>query len=111
MAIGAATVLPPIVALWFGEGGGPPVPLVGLVAIVGTLLAVGLLTPVAGMAMTVLAVAAASGVADLPPDTPVTSWLVVAMALALVLLGPGAYSVDARLFGRREVVVSHPPRR
>ena len=30
-------------------------------------------------------------------------------AVALALLGPGAYSLDARLFGRRELVV--PPRK
>lgn len=31
-------------------------------------------------------------------------WL-AAIAIALALLGPGAYSVDARLFGRREIVI------
>jgi hypothetical protein len=35
--------------------------------------------------------------------------LVCATGLALSLLGPGAYSVDAKLFGRREVVF--PPDR
>lgn len=33
---------------------------------------------------------------------------VIAMALALALTGPGAYSLDARLFGRREI--TFPPR-
>lgn len=28
-----------------------------------------------------------------------------AMSLTLVLLGPGAYSLDARLFGRREIII------
>jgi uncharacterized membrane protein YphA (DoxX/SURF4 family) len=27
------------------------------------------------------------------------------MTLALVLLGPGAFSVDARLFGHREIII------
>ena len=32
--------------------------------------------------------------------------LVIVDALALAVLGPGAYSVDAYLFGRREIVIS-----
>jgi uncharacterized membrane protein YphA (DoxX/SURF4 family) len=31
--------------------------------------------------------------------------LAVMMAISLALLGPGAYSVDARLFGRREITI------
>lgn len=49
------------------------------------------------------------------------AWLVVAggftatasgpllAALALALIGPGAYSIDARLFGRRVLVYPPPP--
>jgi hypothetical protein len=39
-----------------------------------------------------------------------TAWAAVAAvdALALALLGPGAYSLDARLFGRRVVVIPPP---
>jgi hypothetical protein len=32
------------------------------------------------------------------------------MAVAVALLGPGAFAVDARLFGRREVVIPRPSR-
>jgi hypothetical protein len=36
----------------------------------------------------------------------------VGSSVAAVLLGPGAYSADARLFGRREVVIDlEPPSR
>jgi uncharacterized membrane protein YphA (DoxX/SURF4 family) len=31
----------------------------------------------------------------------------IASSLALALLGPGAYSIDARLFGRWEIVIPH----
>ena len=47
---------------------------------------------------------------------PFGSWLALAffivMATAIVLLGPGAFSLDARLFGRREIVIplaARPP--
>jgi uncharacterized membrane protein YphA (DoxX/SURF4 family) len=34
----------------------------------------------------------------------------VAAALVIVLTGPGALSLDARLFGRREIVIPRTPR-
>jgi uncharacterized membrane protein YphA (DoxX/SURF4 family) len=34
-----------------------------------------------------------------------TALQLTVMSLILVLLGPGAYSVDARLFGRREIII------
>jgi uncharacterized membrane protein YphA (DoxX/SURF4 family) len=30
----------------------------------------------------------------------------VILSLVIILLGPGAYSIDARLFGRREIILS-----
>jgi uncharacterized membrane protein YphA (DoxX/SURF4 family) len=38
-------------------------------------------------------------------ETPLTTMLAAVVATALVCLGPGAFSVDARLFGRREVII------
>jgi uncharacterized membrane protein YphA (DoxX/SURF4 family) len=32
----------------------------------------------------------------------------IAILLAIIVLGPGAFSVDARLFGRREIIISAP---
>ena len=41
-----------------------------------------------------------------------TAWncagISIPVALVLALLGPGGYSVDARLFGRRSVVINDP---
>ncbi|HTZ96223.1 MAG TPA: hypothetical protein VMB18_07490 [Terriglobales bacterium] len=38
-------------------------------------------------------------------ETPITTMLAAVIAAALICLGPGAFSVDARLFGRREVII------
>ncbi len=77
----------------------------------GAALLLGILTPVAAG----LAALAGAGVAlsRLPPAIPDVLGgtpaviLVALMAVAVVLLGPGAWSLDARLFGRREIVI--PP--
>ncbi|HEX3543577.1 MAG TPA: hypothetical protein VHT31_03545 [Candidatus Acidoferrum sp.] len=34
----------------------------------------------------------------------------IVMAAAIALLGPGAFSLDARLFGRREILIPPPSR-
>ncbi len=72
---------------------------------------IGFVTPLAAC-VTILSTAflAASG---LPPSTPVaaasaiTPIFLTADALSLLLLGPGALSLDARLFGRREIIIPH----
>jgi len=77
-------------------------------ALAGLALLPGLMTPVAG---TVLA---AGGVAILLwrnasvlelLDSRMALFEFVVMAASLAVLGPGANSVDARLFGRREVTI------
>jgi len=40
-------------------------------------------------------------------ETPLLTILVALVAISIVLLGPGALSVDARVFGRREIII--PP--
>ena len=85
-----------------------------IVASSGLSLLVGFMTPV-GSVMSALVVA---GIALnwLPQDVlsvfqnKLGASLVAAMAVALALLGPGAYSIDSRLFGRREIVIPQFPR-
>jgi hypothetical protein len=68
-------------------------------------LTIGFLTPLLSFAVCISAAGAL--LIGLPSDSLVLLLLVLDSA-ALGLLGPGAYSLDARLFGRRVIVV--PPR-
>jgi uncharacterized membrane protein YphA (DoxX/SURF4 family) len=82
-------------------------------------LVAGFLTPAAaaGVGVSTLAIAVASPA--LIGTSFAAHWqgvgLVAADALALAMLGPGAHSVDAWLFGRREIVIPatslRPPHR
>ena len=81
----------------------------------GALLILGFLTPaavsVAGLTTIAIVVARTA-----PSDSrlvmdEVGALLIAADAVALALLGPGAHSMDAYLFGRREIVITHDARR
>ncbi|HME39350.1 MAG TPA: hypothetical protein VKG63_10360 [Steroidobacteraceae bacterium] len=64
----------------------------------GTLLLAGLWTPVAGALVTI------DALWEVFSSGHPSSWLLLAtLATALVLIGPGAWSVDARLFGWRRL--------
>jgi len=72
-------------------------------ALAGVLLVAGLWTPVAGVVM-------ACAEAWLAFSSPAHPWIPAALAVlgvTLALIGPGAWSVDARLYGRKHIV---PPR-
>lgn len=66
-------------------------------------LCVGYLTPVAAAVSVVMELAAW----PLGPGAVAAMHVcAILVALALAMLGPGAYSMDARLFGRRRVIFS-----
>jgi len=82
--------------------------LVAAAVLVGILLVIGLFTPVSSFAA--VAFSLTNLLIDGHPSNSVI--IVVATAIlesiALALLGPGAYSLDAKLFGRRVMVVPPP---
>ena len=43
-------------------------------------------------------------------ETRSTPVLALTIAAAIAFIGPGAFSVDARIFGRREVIIGQDPR-
>jgi uncharacterized membrane protein YphA (DoxX/SURF4 family) len=87
----------------------------GLTAVLsGALLVVGLLTPCASVLVVVGSLATAQpwfpGVTQVAGGDPIAAVIVALVSAAIVPLGPGAFSVDARLFGRREIVIRQEPR-
>ena len=66
---------------------------------VGILLLAGLWTPIAGALVAVIALWNAFS----HPGNPWTCILLGTLGAALALLGPGAWSVDARLFGWKRI--------
>lgn len=90
----------------------------GLLAIAsGALLLVGYLTPFASVLTGLISVG--NNLLWFPPrsdnlfHSKLATLLATSIALALLCLGPGAFSIDARMFGRHEIVIpdaSHPRR-
>jgi hypothetical protein len=87
----------------------------GVLVTCATALAAGFLTPIVVTVVVVTGVAAgiAAGWSVLVPAeaTLVASYVPVlelAILVSVGMLGPGAYSVDAHLFGRQEIII--PPR-
>jgi uncharacterized membrane protein YphA (DoxX/SURF4 family) len=83
---------------------------VGLLVVAGAIgLVAGFMTPGAAVAVSLTTLFIA--LTWIPPlgatleVAYVVALLVIVDALALAVLGPGAYSVDARLFGRREIII------
>jgi uncharacterized membrane protein YphA (DoxX/SURF4 family) len=84
--------------------------------LVGASLLIGFMTPIAGASASLgnLAICVSwfltSG--ENAHDRAVAAIYLVVISIAITLLGPGAFSLDARLFGPREIIIpeaSRPP--
>ena len=79
----------------------------------GVLLLIGFLTPFAGILLGLGGGAILLSILSAPDpnllDSRVSMVFVVVVAAAIVFLGPGALSLDSRLFGRREIIIPSGP--
>jgi putative oxidoreductase len=67
----------------------------------GTLLLAGLWTPMTGALVAIIEL----WIAFSQPNELWTSLLLGALGAGLAMLGPGAWSIDARLFGRKRIEI------
>jgi uncharacterized membrane protein YphA (DoxX/SURF4 family) len=84
----------------------------GLLSVMmGASLLIGFLTPVVsfltGLGGITIALSWFPATSQNLFDTSLSIIFVIAMNASIFLLGPGAFSIDARLFGRREIII--PP--
>ena len=70
-----------------------------IAVVTGILLLIGLWTPIAGAAVAILEFS----IAALATRDPSIHLLLAAMGAGLAMLGPGAWSIDSRLFGRKRL--------
>ena len=101
MFVRAATTIPLVQFIAGSPGTTLPVSVIFqfLAAICSALLVIGLWTPVAGLFMAISEMALL-----LFPSTSISMHVVLAsLGVALAMIGPGAWSVDARLFGRKRI--------
>jgi uncharacterized membrane protein YphA (DoxX/SURF4 family) len=77
----------------------------------GLLLLIGLFTSPAGVVAGLSALACSMNwLPGISPLEPVLTGIFLAVTcLSLAMLGPGEWSIDARLFGRREIIIPPSP--
>jgi len=83
----------------------PPATIVLQIVVIGTgtLLLVGLWTPVAGTLAAIAKVSIAASRFFAHSGDPWTPLAMAVLGATLAMVGPGAWSVDARLFGRKHI--------
>lgn len=75
----------------------------------GAFLLAGLMTPLVAVLVAAGGMAVALSWLPLPGQDLFASYLaifnLIVLSIAIALLGPGAFSLDARMFGRREITI------
>jgi uncharacterized membrane protein YphA (DoxX/SURF4 family) len=114
-AVGVTSVIQGGFYFAHGENSTLETSVIGLLAILGgASILLGFLTPV--VASLVGLVVIGIGCSWFPPvarnlfDAALPTVLLVTIAAAVVFLGPGALSIDARLFGRRQIIIPQTSR-
>jgi putative oxidoreductase len=103
LRLGAGIALISLCISSFFAAAGEPVSIVQdlLEAIGGTLLLAGLWTPVTGTSVAIDELWIALSVHSSPQDGQWIHILLAVLTAGVAMLGPGAWSIDARLFGRK----------
>jgi len=100
---------------FFGPGLEPKRIVVGVVlAASGSMVTMGLWTPIASVVLAAVMLVNSFSRAGRPvanPNALPVALYVIAIAIAVALLGPGAHSLDCRRVGPREVIIPKPTRR
>jgi uncharacterized membrane protein YphA (DoxX/SURF4 family) len=115
-ALGCALVLRAFACLHGGHNLNPLIAVTMLLMVLSALLIIaGYRTRVAVVAATVAIVVSMIACIGGPIlqvlDTRTTEVFAIMIAAALACLGPGAFSLDSRMFGRREIVIPRSPHR
>jgi putative oxidoreductase len=98
LAVGASLILERIPAIWvIPQSLGFEVRVV--LACVGVFLLCGLWTPVMGSVAAVIELL----ITFSPAGNSATHVLLAILSISLALLGPGAWSIDAHIFGRKRI--------
>jgi uncharacterized membrane protein YphA (DoxX/SURF4 family) len=91
---------------------GPPIAIAqdSIAAAGGIFLIAGLWTPVMGALITLDELWIAFSLDSSQPDSRLTNIFLAVLTAGVAMLGPGAWSIDARLFGRKRFKMGDRPR-
>ena len=73
-------------------------------AAAGLLILAGLWTPVAGVVVGIVEV----WIGLSQPGTQSSALMLATLGISLAMIGPGAWSIDARLYGRKQLLPPEP---